>query len=103
MSEKWQPPRFGDKQPNEVSVYTVAVGNISLNPLFKKRQKQALDYISSLDGFIGLYPHPPYGTLCLFKNKNDAKAARNLMKSKGIGTGKNICEVYIDKKFLRGR
>ena len=99
---KWQPPRLREKLPNEVSVYTVATGNISLNPLHIKAQKEAINYIKGLDGFIGLYPCPPDGTLCLFKTKNDAKGAKNLMKLKGIPTGNNIGEVYIDKCYVEG-
>ena len=40
--EPWQPPRFGEKLPNEVTVYTVAIGNVPILPnkkvkvIFKK-------------------------------------------------------------------
>lgn len=97
---EWQPPRQGDKLPNEVSAYTVAVGNFTLNPFMRKRQKQAVDYIQALEGFLGFYPCYPYGTLCIFKTENDAKGARNKMRHKGIEVGKNIGEIYIDKMYI---
>ena len=88
------------RKPNEVSAWTVAVGNIPLNPFKMKKAEKALKYIVKLEGFIGFTPCAPYGTLCLFKTENDAKGARNLMRAKGIQTGINIGEVYIDKMYL---
>ena len=73
--------------------WSVAVGNI--NPL-QKSSIDAVRYISKLKGFIGFFPRYPKGTLCFFKTENDAKRARNMMGSKGIQTGKNICEMEID-------
>lgn len=87
----------------DVKVYTVAIGQIRLNPLIMKRQKEALQYIQGLNGFIGFHPVIPYGTLCLFKTENDAKGARNLMRAKGIETGKNIGEVFIDKEYIKDK
>lgn len=75
-----------------MKAYTVAVGNISKN----KQSLKALKYISTLDGFVGIHPHYPDGTLILFDNENNAKIGKNLMESKGIQTGYNICEVYYD-------
>ncbi len=89
-----------EKQPNEVSAWTVAVGNIPLNPFKMKKAEKALKFIAKLEGFIGFTPCAPHGTLCLFKTENDAKGARNLMRAKGIEVGKNIAEVYIDKIYL---
>lgn len=98
--DKWQPPRFGEKRDNEVTCYTVAVGNIPLPPFVKKESRQAIDFIQELPGFIGFYPHWPEGTLCIFKTKNDAIRGKNDMESKGIQTGFNIGEVYIDKNYM---
>ena len=72
--------------------YSVAVGNI--NPL-QKSSRDAVKYISKLKGFVGFFPHYPYGTLCFFKTENDAKKARNMMNCEGIQTGNNICEMEI--------
>lgn len=75
-----------------MKAWSVAVGNI--NPL-QKASRDAVEYISKLEGFVGFYPHYPQGTLCFFKTENDAKRGRNKMNSKGILTGNNICEMEI--------
>lgn len=77
----------------EKKAYTVAIGNIPLFP--RKETRQAVEYIKTLKGFIGVHPVYPRGTLCLFETKNDAIGARNLMRAKGIHCGDNICEVFI--------
>ena len=87
------------KKENEVSVWSVAVGNLPLNPFKMKAAEKALLYIRDLEGFIGIYPTRG-GTLCLFKSENEAKGARNLMRAKGIQTGNNICELYVDKFYV---
>ena len=84
----------------EVKVYTVAVGNF--NP-FKRKSRQAMEYIASIPEVIGVHPSYPRGQLILFKTENDAKIARNKMNAKGIQTGNNIGEVFIDKKYLEGK
>ena len=76
-----------------VKAWSVAVGNI--NPL-QKASRDAVKYISKLNGFVGFFPHYPHGTLCFFKTENNAKIARNKMESKGIQTGRNICEMEIE-------
>lgn len=99
--EMWQPARFGAKQENEVSVYTVAIPNL---PIFPNRKvDKFVKWISKLDGFVGIRPEYPNGTLLLFKTKNDAKIARNKINNYpgyDMGTGNNICEVYIDRKYI---
>lgn len=96
----WNPPRIGEKLENEVVVYTVAVGNL---PVFaKKKTRKALRFIKGLDGFIGVYPYYPHGTLCFFRTLNQAKIAKNMMDAQGIATGFNITEAFIDKKYVEG-
>lgn len=75
-----------------MKAYTVAVGNFSP---FRRGSRNALKFIKTLDGLIGVHPCYPRGTLILFDSENNAKIARNLMESKGIRTGINICEVDI--------
>lgn len=75
-----------------MKAWSVAVGNI--NPIHRASRK-AVKYISTLKGFIGFFPHYPHGTLCFFETENDAKRGRNLMNTKGIPTGRNICEFEI--------
>ena len=92
---------YGEKKEDEVSVWSVAVGNLPLIPLFApKKVKQAVKFISEQEGFIAFYPCFPHGTLCLFKTKNDAKGARNMMRFKGIVVGDNICEVFVKKEYV---
>lgn len=87
----------------EVKVYTVAVGNLPIIKFFMTRAcREAIEIIRGQEGFIGLAPCRPHGTLCLFKTLNDAKSARNIMRMEGIECGDNICEVYINRKFVDG-
>ena len=95
------------KRPNEADAWTVAIGNLpsifqALNPKIKRQVDEALAIIKAQDGFIGVFPQPPDGTLCLFRSKNEAIRAKNIMSINGIQTGNNICHVYIDKKYLKG-
>lgn len=88
---------------SEVKVYTVAIGNAPMpwaSRKVKERAKKAINFIKELDGFIGVNPQPPRGTLCLFRTENDAKIARNRMNAEGIRTGDNICECYIDERYV---
>lgn len=87
-----------------VKVFTVAVGNIPFHPILMSRScKKAIELIASQEGFLGLAPHRPYGTLCLFKTENDAKGARNILRMEGVKCGDNICEVFIDKRIVDGK
>ena len=83
----------------EVKAYTVAIGNFSIP--FTKDQKKVLKIIKNLDGFYGLKPCYPHGTLLLFNTENNAKRARNELDSLGIQTGTNICEVFIPEEYAK--
>ena len=90
---------------SEVKLYTVAVGNAPMpwhSRKVKKSAEQAIRFIAKLDGFVGVHPMPPRGTLCLFRTENDAKIARNKMNAEGIKTGNNICECFVDEKYIQG-
>ena len=92
----------GQPKENEMEAWTVATGNMPM-PWDKRKVKKAafkaLEYIITLDGFIGFFPEPPKGTLCLFDTLNNAKMAKNMMDYKGITTGEHICGCYIDKSY----
>ena len=75
-----------------MKAWSVAVGNI--NPL-QKKSRDAVKYIKTLKGLVGVQPNYPHGTLIFFDTENNAKIARNLMNAKGIQTGTNICEFDI--------
>lgn len=89
---------------SEVQLWAVAVGNMPTRFTPRKIRKAgiaALNFIKKLDGFVGVTPIPQRGTLCLFRTENDAKRGMNLMNSEGIVTGKNICDVFVDEKYVR--
>lgn len=88
---KWQPPRFGEKQADEVSCWAfgIAHGMANLPKLAKELNK--------LDGLVGVYPHMPEGTLAIFRSKNDAIRGKNTLK--GFRTG-GVGEVYIKREYL---
>lgn len=79
----------------EKEVWSVAVGNV--NP-FMKASRDAVKFISTLEGLVGVHPHYPDGTLILFETENQAKIARNKMQEKGIVCGHNICKAFIPVK-----
>jgi len=82
----------------EVECWTVATGNVSL---LRKASRQAAKYIANLEGFVGVHIDPQgRGTVWLFNSENNAKKARNLMQGKGIKCGTNICQVFVDEKYL---
>ena len=89
---------------DEVKLWTVAVGNapgpFSL-PSAKRKAKAAFDLIKQQEGFVGVNPQPPRGTLLLFRTENNAKRARNVLLEAGVVCGTNICEVYVDKKYIQ--
>ena len=82
---------------SERKLWTVATGVV--NPLVKE-SRQAVKFISKLHGFVGVHPVDGY-TVWLFDTENNAKIARNKMRNKGIECGTNICDVYVDEKYLR--
>lgn len=85
----------------EKRVFTVAIANMPyrisdfINPKIMRDANKAVEFVQRQEGFIGIHPEPPRGTLCLFATENQAKRARNAMESAGIKCGTNICEVFI--------
>ncbi len=83
----------------EKKYWTVAVGNLAgpfALPSTRWKEKKILNIIKEQEGFVGVHPCPPKGTLLLFKTENNAKKARNVLRAEGVLCGKNICEVYAD-------
>lgn len=103
IAREWEPPKYGPKKDDEVSCYAFAMPNLPLIP--DKRILDFLNYMSTLDGFQGLYPYPPHGTLIIFDTENNAKGGRNILRTyPGIEFefGKNIVEIFINKKYFKG-
>lgn len=102
QNKYWNPAQFGETPDGWVDVYTVAIANLPLFP--DKKVKKFLDWISKMDGFVGIRPEYPHGTLLLFKTENDAKRCKNLIPTykEGYcgGIGNNICKVAIPKEYV---
>lgn len=75
------------RQPNEIIVYAIGAGRIIPKLGYRKIMKQTIDYIKSLDGFIGIHPIDIWHTLLIFDTLNNAKAAHNLLKFKKVPIG----------------
>lgn len=102
--DKWQPPQFGPKKEDEVTCYAFAIPNLPIPP--NRAVKKFLKWVDKLDGFQGLYPAYPDGTLLIFDTENNAKGGRNLVRNypgRQFPVGDNIGEVFINKKYLRGQ
>lgn len=74
------------------NVFVFAVGNMPLNPI---KLMQTVNFIKLLDGFIGLHPCYPKGTLLVFDSLNNSKRARNILQDNGVQ-----CGTYIMKATL---
>lgn len=86
---------------NEVELWTVAIGNLPLFPWLHKDIRELLKLIKGMDGFTGIYPNYPQGTLLLFDTENNAKGATNILRFRGVQCGTNICKVLVDKKYVK--
>lgn len=86
----------------EVEAWTVAVGNFSMNPFRQRGYKEFFAWLKEQPGFYGVHPEPPHGTLILFATENNAKSARNLIRSEWkIQTGRNICKCFIPAESVK--
>ena len=83
---------------SEVKCYTVAIPNLPL--ILKREHKKLIEDISKYEGFVGVHPHYPRGTILIFKTKNNAKIARNKLKRILNIVGNNVGEVYIDERYI---
>ena len=74
-------------------LFAVATGMVSP---FMKQSREAVDYITHLDGFtaVNFTPDGNY-TLWLFDSVENAIFGKNLMNSKGIEVGNNISEFEV--------
>ena len=87
------------QKPSEEIVFAVGAGRIAPKIGKKKAMGEAMNYIKSLDGFIGVYPVDLWHTLLIFDSLNNAKGARNGMKIKGIGVG-NVIPILVEKQYI---
>lgn len=68
-------------------LYSVATGSVAP---WIPGSMEAMQFITSLPGFVALHPEVPYGTLWLFDSKAHAEAARIALIEKEAIVGNNI-------------
>ena len=76
-------------------LWSVATGGV--NP-WKKKSRQAAEFMAKQDGFVAVHPADIYHTLWLYDTENHAKSARNMANSKGIQCGDHICRFEWDEE-----
>ena len=77
-----------------MELYSVATGNV--DPL-NTASREAVKFIKSLSGLIGVHPGSNRGTLWMFDSIDHARSAKNRMDEAGITTGTNICKFKMCK------
>lgn len=92
----------------EVKAYALGVPNLAgTTGKFHTRKvwrdsKKLMDYVTKLDGFLGIHPQYPHGTALIFRTENDAKRAKNLLvydlKINQIG---NVVECFIPEEYAQ--
>jgi len=85
----------------EIKAYAFGVGNFRL--FDRKSVKWFTNLLKKQKGFLGINPQYPDGNILIFDTLNNAKGARNILRSEGVICGKEIGEVFVDVRFLMGR
>lgn len=95
--------KFGPKQPGDISLWTVAIGELDPFALGEKKKAQdaVIAFVGQLPGFVGIHPVFGRGTLLLFRTKEQAKDCREALISKGCPVGKNVGECYAPEADLK--
>lgn len=79
-------------QPGQ-EVFAFTTGR--LDP-FQKGARDAFEFMTELDGLVGIHTEPRSGNLLwFFDTENHAKQGRNLAEAKGIQCGTNICRFVV--------
>ena len=93
----------------EVKAWGFAVANLAgtcgiPTPRQLRDTYKLLDYVKKLDGFMGVHPCPPHGTVLIFKTKQEAIRAQNLLKFdlEINEIGKHVVEIYIPEEYANG-
>ena len=91
------------RKPNEEICFAIGAGKIwSVKRKERKQIEKAIDYIKSLDGFLGIHPVSMTKTLLIFDTLNNAKGAYNMMKAKNIQIGSFVVPILVDKLYING-
>lgn len=85
-----------EEQKEVRMLYSVTIGNF--DPL-KKESIRALEFVSKLEGLVGVHPEYPRGTFLFFDTLNQAKRGRNRLQAVGIKTGTNIMRCESDDQL----
>lgn len=93
------------KKPDETIVYTVGCGRILPLPTDRKQLRKgmedAIEFIKKLDGFVGVHSVGLWYTLLLFNSVNNAKGARNLLRSRDVQCATYIVPIIVENKYLK--
>lgn len=74
MKYDWQPPRFGEKQADDVTCWAFGITH-GMRDVPKLAEK-----LKQLDKLVGAYPDMLIGTFVIFRSKSDAVYGRNVIK-----------------------
>lgn len=89
-------------KPGEIKAFAFAISHpMPIDKKGEKAMKATAEFASKLDGLLGVNVQVPFGTLLIFKTVNDAKRAKNRCEAAGIKTGKDIVEIFVEKKYLK--
>lgn len=94
------------KTENEVVVFGIGAGRM-IPTLFmprkvKRAMKEAIEYIQTLEGFIGVHPIDEWHTILVFNTLNNAKYAKNKLQFNECPVG-NIAPMLIKKEYANGK
>ena len=84
----------------EVKAYAFAIGNFSI-PFVTRDQLKVIEALKKMDGFFGVKPEFPKGTLLIFKSENHAKRAMNELEAMGVKTGGVVGECFIPEEYAK--
>lgn len=92
----------------EVKAYALGVPNIAGTTGKRPTRKELRDsrilinYVTKLDGFLGIHPFPPHGTALIFRTENEAKRAKNLLiYDLDINEIGNVVECFIPEEYAQ--
>ncbi len=82
--------------------FVFAIGGLP-DPIFQRRHaKKVADFLTNLDGFVGIHILDRWLTMICFETYNDAVRARNKIKAEGNSVADHImnAEISDDKQNL---
>ena len=84
----------------KVKCFAVSVGEIP--PTHKKTDVKSVKNMQTIDGFVGFISESHQDNqLWAFDTLDNAKFAKSLIDCKGIKTGKDIREVFVEENIVK--